>query len=75
MEFIYMLLSGSEWEDAIIYLNKEQAISASIQHPNQRVEIFALNADADGEGYAPTYDYYQQGNLVTPETNGNNVVV
>lgn len=62
MEFIYMLLVGSEWwEDAVIYV---------IRHPTRRVEIFAL--DTTG-GYAPTYDYYKQGNLVTTSGSGSDL--
>ena len=43
MEFVYMLLfgSGSEWEDIVILLSKEDAINESIKYPNARVEIFS----------------------------------
>jgi len=63
MEFVYMLLfgSGSEWEDIIILLSKEDAINESIKYPNARVEIFSKK---DTIGYTPTYNYYLRGNLV-----------
>jgi hypothetical protein len=63
MEFVYMLLfgKGSEWEDIIILLSKEEAINESIKYPNARVEIFSKN---DALGYTPTYNYYRNGNLV-----------
>lgn len=62
MEFVFMLLfgSGSEWEDIVIFVSKEDAIHASIKYPNARVEIFSKN----NTGYTPTYDYYENGNLV-----------
>ena len=41
MEFVYVLVFGSEWEDIIILISKEEAIKESINHPNHRVEIFA----------------------------------
>jgi hypothetical protein len=59
MEFVYVLC-GSEWEDIIIYLSKEEAIKESIKHPNNRVEIFTRTNTI---GYTPTYNYYQNGEL------------
>jgi hypothetical protein len=41
MDFIYVFIYGSEWEDIIIYLSKEDAIKKSLNHPNCRVEIFS----------------------------------
>ncbi len=41
MDFIYVLIYGSEWEDIIILLSNENAISESIKYPNARVEIFS----------------------------------
>ena len=38
MEFVYVLC-GSEWEDIIIYLSKEEAIKESIKHPNHRLKF------------------------------------
>jgi len=61
MDFVYALLCGSEWEDMIILLTKEEAISESIIHPNCRVEIFRKN---DKPGYIPTYQYYKNGELI-----------
>lgn len=61
MEFVYVLLYGSEWEDIIILLSKEDAINESINFPNARVEIFSQN---DKIGYTPTYRYYKNGELI-----------
>jgi hypothetical protein len=61
MDFIYVLLHGSEWEDMIIILSKEDAINESIKYPNSRVEIFSKS---DKLGYTPTYNYYKNGELI-----------
>jgi len=61
MDFVYLLLCGSEWEDIIILLSKEDAINESINHPNYRVEIFGKN---NKSGYTPTYNYYKNGELI-----------
>ena len=61
MDFVYVLINGSEWEDMIILLSKEDAINESINHPNSRVEIFSKN---NKSRYAPTYHYYKNGELI-----------
>ena len=61
MDFVYVLLLGSEWEDIIILLSKEDAINESIKYPNARVEIFSKN---NTSGYTPTYNYYKNGILI-----------
>ena len=61
MEFIYLFLSGNEWEDIIVFLSKEEAINQSIQYPTHRVEIFSKT---EISGYRPTYDYYQNGEYI-----------
>jgi len=62
MDFVYLLLSdGSEWEDIIVFLSKEEAINASINHHNHRVEIFTKN---DTCGYKATYNYYKNGEFI-----------
>ncbi len=61
MDSVYVLLFGSEWEDAIIFLSKEEAIQKSINYPNNRVEIFSKQ---DTSGYIPTYNYYKNGELI-----------
>lgn len=61
MDFIYLLLCGSEWEDIIVLLSKEDAINESIKCPNARVEIFSKN---DKLGYTPSYSYYKNGELI-----------
>jgi hypothetical protein len=58
MEFIYLLLNGSEWEDIIVFLSKEDAIEQSKKNPSCRVEIFSKN---ENSGYIPTYDFYKNG--------------
>lgn len=62
MEFIYLFLSGSEWEDITVFLSKEDAINESIKNPKHRVEIFSKT---ETSGYKPTYHYYQNGELYT----------
>jgi hypothetical protein len=61
MDFIYALVFGSEWEDIIILLSKEDAIKESINHPNHRVEIFEKT---NTSGYKPTYNYYKNGEFI-----------
>ena len=61
MDFVYLLLFGSEWEDIIVLLTEEEAINQSKKYPNDRVEIFSKN---NNFGYTPTYNYYQNGLLV-----------
>lgn len=61
MDFIYVLIYGSEWEDIIIFLSKEDAIKKSKDYPNCRVEIFGKT---NTSGYEPTYNYYQNGELI-----------
>ena len=61
MDFVYVFVYGSEWEDIIIFLSKEEAISESIKRPNARVEIFSKN---NKSGYTPTYNYYKNGELI-----------
>ena len=61
MDFVYVLLFGSEWEDIVILLSKEDAINESIKYPNSRVEIFSKNNTI---GYTPTYNYYKNGELI-----------
>ena len=39
MNFLYVLLYGSEWEDIVILLSKEDAINESINHPSARVGV------------------------------------
>ena len=59
MDFVFAFLYGTEWEDMIILLSEEDAISESIKHPNSRVEIFSKTK----VGYTPTYNYYKNGIL------------
>lgn len=61
MDFVYAFVFGSELEDIIIFISKEEAIKESINHPNHRVEIFTKT---DTCGYAPTYNYYKNGEFI-----------
>ena len=61
MEYIYVLLYGSEWEDLIIFLSKEDAIKESLNYPNSTIQIFSKN---DKSGYTPTYNYYENGEFI-----------
>lgn len=61
MEYVYVLINGSDWEDMIILLSNEDAINKSINYPNARVEIFSKN---DKSGYTPTYNYYKNGEVI-----------
>lgn len=61
MDFVFVLLCGSEWEDIIVLLTLEDAIIQSKKYPNARVEIFSKN---NNFGYTPTYNYYKNGELV-----------
>ena len=61
MDFVYVLLYGNEWEDIVILLSNEDAITESIKYPNARVEIFSKNTKS---GYKPTYNYYKNGELI-----------
>ena len=61
MEFIYLLLHGSEWEDIVIFLSETDGIKESIKYPKSRVEIFSKT---DESGYKPIYVYYKNGLLV-----------
>ncbi len=58
MEFIYVLLNGSDWEDTIIFLSEEDGIIESLKYPTSRVEVFSK---MDNSGYSPTYNYYKNG--------------
>jgi hypothetical protein len=62
MDFIYMLVSdGNDWEDMVIYVTKEEAIEASKNNSNARVEVFHKTEKG---GYVPSYNYYKNGNYV-----------
>ena len=61
MDFVYVLFYGNEWEDVIIFLSKEDAITESINHPNDRIEIFSKT---NASGYTPTYNYYKNGEFI-----------
>jgi len=64
MNFIYVFINGSEWEDIVVFLSKEDAISKSINHPNNRIEIFS---QTNTGGYTPTYNYYKNGEFIQNE--------
>lgn len=60
IEYVYMLLNGNEWDDVVLYLTKDQAISQSILYPNYRVEIFKKTSTCS---FLPTYYYYKNGKI------------
>ena len=62
MEEVYILVnSGNEWEDMVVYVTKEEAIEASKQFTNARVEVFYKSEKG---GYVPSYNYFKNGNFV-----------
>ena len=61
MDLVYVLLNKSEWEDMVIFLSKSDAIIASINNPNHRIEIFSIT---NNFGYTPTYNYYKNGEYI-----------
>jgi hypothetical protein len=72
-EFVYVLIYGSDWEDIVIILSKEDAIEISKKYPNSRVEIFSKSKNIDIDidkslintlGFTPTYNYYKNGEIV-----------
>jgi hypothetical protein len=65
MDFVYVFIYGSEWEDMVILLSREDAIRESINHPNHRVEIFCKT---NTSVYKPTYNYYKNGELVIQDS-------
>ncbi len=67
MEFVYLMINGTDWEDVVIFLNRYDAIDASIRHPNLRVELFSRNEEL-GFGYSPMYKCYKNGKFYeTPD--------
>jgi hypothetical protein len=68
-QFVYVFIYGSDWEDTVIILSKEEAIEISKKYPNSRVEIFGKSKNIDKclintLGYTPTYNYYKNGELI-----------
>ena len=68
-EFVYVFIYGSDWEDTVIILSKEEAIEISKKYPNSRVEIFGKSKNIDKSlintlGYTTTYNYYKNGELI-----------
>ena len=58
MDYVYLLIVDcASWEDIVVFVSKEEAIEASRQNPNARVELFYITT----QGYRPTYDYYVNG--------------
>jgi len=59
MNFVYLYISGSEWEDIIVLLSQKDAIQKSIENPANRVEIFRKTVS----GYEPSYSHYKNGKI------------
>ena len=66
MDFVYVFFDVNNWEDMVIFLSKEDAINESKKYPKARVEIFSIT---DQLGYTPTYNFYKNGELITPFSN------
>jgi len=61
MNYIFVLLGDKfDWEDMVIFIDDDDAKTASIKNPDQRVEIFSKTKN----GYKPTNCYYKNGNLI-----------
>lgn len=57
---VYVLCGkGCEWEDLIVFLDREEAVEASRRVPHARVEVF--NKTAYEVGFRPTYTFIQNG--------------
>jgi hypothetical protein len=61
MNFVFVLLCGSEWDDITILLSEKDAINESKNYPDARVEIFSKSNELR---FTPTYNYYKNGILV-----------
>jgi len=64
-EYVYMLVpgySGVEWEDMMIILNKEDAITISKKYSKHTVQIYEKKTNMIG--YEPMYNYYLNGEFV-----------
>ena len=61
MEVFVFTPNSAEWEDMIVYTDKEDAITKSKKHPKVRLEIFVRGCDG---GYRPTYSYFLNGSIV-----------
>jgi len=60
-DVLYMYVpNGAEWEDLILYKNKEDAIAASIKYHKNTIQIFKKKENG---GYEPSYLYYEKGEL------------
>jgi hypothetical protein len=56
---VYIWTNGGDPEDIVIFLDKEEAISASLHYPKIQIYIFKKAR----LGYQMTYDYYKNGKL------------
>lgn len=62
MDVLYLVVcDGAEWEDIKMIDNEAFAIEYSCKYPNIRIEIFKKNSKGL---YVPTYNFYQNGQLV-----------
>lgn len=58
--------SPTEWEDILLYNSEEDAIHASLRHPEYRVEIFARSNP--NSPFSATYKYFKNGQCQTDST-------
>ncbi len=64
MEYLYMMISENgptDWEDTLLYNAEQDAIQASLRHPDYRVEIFARSNPSSP--FTATYKYFKNGIL------------
>jgi hypothetical protein len=63
-EYVYMLVPnypGVEWEDMIIIVNKDDAITISKKYSKYTVQIYEKKTNM--MGYEPMYNYFLNGEL------------
>lgn len=60
MDFVVVLLCGSEWDDITILLSEEDAINELKNKPNSRDKNFSKNNKLR---FTPTYNYYKMETL------------
>ncbi len=59
---VYIWFNGGDPEDTVIFLDKEEAISASLKYPDIRIDIFKKVKF----GYQMSYGYYKNGMYYPP---------
>jgi hypothetical protein len=66
MNFVYAKICDRlDWEDLVLYDSEEDAIKASIESPNIRIEKFIRSNNK----FVPTYNYYKNGIFILTDNN------